>query len=164
MSGGYRRGMHAQATRTVVPVLAALALVGCGGATGEPVADPASGAVSPAPGQTPGAGSVDPDRPYPDVEHAELTAADDGTWSLAVTVSSGYDTPQRYADGWRVLDRDGTELGRHALAHDHADEQPFTRTQTGLTIPDDVAEIVVEGRDSENGYGGTTVVVTVPRS
>ncbi|MGF1473443.1 MAG: hypothetical protein ACFB50_17110 [Rubrobacteraceae bacterium] len=101
---------------------------------------------------------------YPDVKEAELESTGENTWSLSVTISSPYDSPERYADGWRVLAPDGTVLGKHELMHDHANEQPFTRTQTGLEIPQDVQEITVEGRDLKNGYGGETVTVDVPRS
>ncbi len=45
-----------------------------------------------------------------------------------------------------------------------ATEQPFTRTQSGVAIPDGVDEVVVEGRDLCNGYGGGTLTVPVPRS
>lgn len=99
---------------------------------------------------------------YPDVLEAELEPSGD-TWNLDVTISSPYDSPERYADGWRVLAPNGTVLGTHELMHDHANEQPFTRTQTGLEIPEDVEEITVEGRDLENGYGGETVTVPVER-
>lgn len=78
------------------------------------------------------------------------------TWSFAVTVSSPYDTPARYVDGWRVVAPDGTVLGVHTLTHDHAGEQPFTRTQTGVEIPDEVDEVIIEGRDLVNGFGGET--------
>ncbi len=81
----------------------------------------------------------------------------------SVTLSSPYDTPERYADGWRVLAPDGATLGEHQLDHDHASEHPFTRTQTGLRIPVDVDEVIVERRDQANGYGGGTVTVEVPR-
>ena len=77
-------------------------------------------------------------------------------------MSSPYDSPQRYADGWRVLGPDAELLGSHMLLHDHANEQPFTRTQRGLVVPDGVAEVTVEGRDLEFGYGGGTIVVAVP--
>lgn len=101
------------------------------------------------------------DADFPDVLEAGLTSAGD-EYSLRVTLSSEYDTPERYADGWRVLDPDGNVLGSWELAHDHAAEQPFTRTQTGLQIPDGVAEVTIEGRDLRNGYGGRTVTVPVP--
>lgn len=70
--------------------------------------------------------------------------------------------PQRYADGWRVIAPDGTVLGEHTLLHDHAAEQPFTRTQSGVAIPTDVLTVTIEGRDLVNGYGGTTLTVDVP--
>jgi len=106
------------------------------------------------------AGSV-ADQEFPDVLAAELTPNGDG-FTIAVTISSPYDTAQRYADRWRVLTPDGTVLAEHELGHDHASEQPFTRTSAPFTIPDDVTEVVVEGRDQANGYGGETVTVAVP--
>ena len=99
---------------------------------------------------------------FPDVLAAELRPRDDGRYDLAVTISSPYDTPARFADGWRVLDPAGNELGTHQLLHDHASEQPFTRTMRGLHIPAGVDRITVEGRDLQNGYGGTTVSLEVP--
>ena len=81
---------------------------------------------------------------------------------MAATLSSPYDSPDRYADAWRATDPDGKQLGIRELPHDHASEQPFTRDQR-IEIPDDVDEIVVQGRDRENGYGGKTVTVKVPR-
>lgn len=99
---------------------------------------------------------------YPDVVDVEVTAEGDGEYTVAATLSSPYDSPERYADAWRVLDQDGNELGVRELAHDHAGEQPFTR-QTTVAIPDGVDEITVEGRDQVSGYGGETVTVAVPR-
>ncbi len=119
----------------------AVALGGCGKTSEESGAD--SGAA------------------HPDVTAVEI-AADGETYTLDVTMSSPYDSPQRYADGWRVLDEEGDVLGEKELTHDHASEQPFTRSQTGLEIPEDVMTVTVEGRDSENGYGGGTVEATVP--
>ncbi|WP_061963865.1 hypothetical protein [Demequina aurantiaca] len=99
---------------------------------------------------------------FPDVLEAELSASRD-EFTIAVTISSPYDTPSRYADGWRVLSPDGEVLSEHQLGHDHASEQPFTRTSAAFAIPDDVAEVTVEGRDQANGYGGGTVTIQVPR-
>ena len=77
--------------------------------------------------------------------------------------SSPYDSPERYADGWRVLDEDGTVLAEHELGHDHANEQPFTRSRGPFEIPANVNEVTVEGHDQEHGYGGKTVTIEVPR-
>lgn len=134
----------------VVPVLALVLIGGCSSGGSAPTEDPTGS-------------SAGTDAPrFPDVVGAELTG-DGDTFSLAVTISSPYDTPERYADGWRVLAPDGTVLGEHTLGHDHASEQPFTRQQTGLEIPDGVGAVTVEGRDQANGYGGTTVDVEVRR-
>jgi hypothetical protein len=108
-------------------------------------------------------GTADTAAPYPDIVAAELVPAGDGVFDVKVTVSSEYDTAERYADGWRVLAPDGTVLGEHQLLHDHASEQPFTRTQRGLSVPDGIDVVTVEGRDLVNGYGGASLTVAVPR-
>ena len=102
------------------------------------------------------------DQKYPDILEAELSGSD-GEYRISVTVSSPYDSPERYADGWRVLDEDGTVLAEHELGHDHANEQPFTRSRGPFEIPDNVKEVTVEGHDQEHGYGGKTVTIEVPR-
>lgn len=110
------------------------------------------------------AGADSPDassQEFPDVLGAELTRAG-SRYRISVTLSSPYDTPERYADGWRVMTADGDVLAEHDLAHHHANEQPFTRTRGPFEIPGDVEEVVVEGRDQDNGYGGDTVTIPVP--
>lgn len=79
-------------------------------------------------------------------------------------MSSPYDTPQRYADGWRVLGPDQQVYGEHTLTHDHASEHPFTRTQSGVSIPEGVTTVTIQGRDKANGYGGGTIEVQLPTS
>ncbi len=139
-----------------VPATLAVILLAVAGCGGDETAD--AGAAPAASAEPEGDGTAD--QRFPDVVAAELTPEGD-TWTLDVTIASPYDSPGRYADGWRVLDPDGTVLGETELGHDHADEQPFTRTQTGLEIPDGVEQIVIEGHDLENGYGGGTVSVDV---
>lgn len=104
---------------------------------------------------------VDSQQRYPDVVDAALEA-DGDLWRLSATLSSPYDTPERYADAFRALTPDGQELGVRVLLHDHAGEQPFTRTLEGLQIPEDIDEIIVQGRDLEHGWGGDTMSVPVP--
>lgn len=157
--GRYRRVMRPLLRRLLVPAILLVVLAGCGGSTNGDSSDVEDAETTPAAAVTSGAG----EQRYPDIVDVELTPADDSTYDLAVTVSSPYDTPQRYADGWRVLAPDGAELGAHTLAHDHAGEQRFTRTQTGVEIPESVDEVTVEGRDEQYGYGGDTVTVAVPR-
>lgn len=98
---------------------------------------------------------------FPDIIAVQATQDESGSWRFDVTVSSPYDTPQRYADAWRVVDPEGNELGIRVLTHDHANEQPFTRSQSGIAIADDVSQVTVQGRDLANGWGGAELVVAL---
>ena len=104
------------------------------------------------------------DQQYPDVVGATVTRAADGSLTFEVTLSSPYDTPERYADGWRVVGPDGEVYGVRDLLHDHAGEQPFTRSLSGVIVPAGVERVTVEGRDQANGWGGTTLDVELPGS
>ena len=99
---------------------------------------------------------------FPDVVDVKVTTRGAGAFDFAVTISSPYDTAQRYADAFRVLAPDGRQLGELVLLHDHADEQPFTRSLTGVAVPAGIASVVVEARDQKNGYGGKTKTVALP--
>ncbi len=100
---------------------------------------------------------------FPDVVDVEAVHDGDGSWTFHVTLSSPYDSPERYADAWRVVGPDGTVFGERILLHDHAAEQPFTRSQSGIEIPADVGTVTVEGRDQVSGWGGATMDVTLRR-
>lgn len=100
---------------------------------------------------------------HPTVVAAAATETPDG-WTIEATLSSPYDSAERYADAWRVLDPGGAVLGVRELLHDHAAEQPFTRSLTGVEIPDGVEEITIEGRDLEYGWGGETVTIELDRA
>lgn len=99
---------------------------------------------------------------YPDVVDVSAEQAGDGTWTFSVTLSSPYDSPERYADAWRVVGPDGEVYGERILLHDHAGEQPFTRSQSGIEIPEGVTEVTVEGRDQISGWGGETMAYQLP--
>jgi len=45
---------------------------------------------------------------------------------------------------------------------ERVNEQPFTRSLSGVEIPADVAEVSVRARDSVHGYGGAEMTVAVP--
>lgn len=99
---------------------------------------------------------------FPDVVAARITPRGGDRFDFDVTISSPYDTPQRYADGFRVVGSKGEVYGERKLLHDHADEQPFTRDLYGITIPAGVRAVIVEARDQSYGYGGRRIEVTLP--
>jgi hypothetical protein len=90
----------------------------------------------------------------------------DGTWTFHVTVRHPDTGWEDYADGWDVLTPDGAVLKpdpaspfTRLLLHPHENEQPFTRSQSGIAIPSDVTQVRVRAHDLVDGYGGREVVV-----
>ncbi len=73
--------------------------------------------------------------------------ADSSGFTISATVRSGDTGLDKYADLWEVRDEEGTLLGERVLAHPHETEQPFTRSVSGVAIPDNVAEVVIAARD-----------------
>ncbi len=98
---------------------------------------------------------------YPDVVEVSVAGVD-GVYDFVVTMSSAYGSPDRYADAWRVVGDDGVVYGFRQLAYDHADEQPSTRSLTGVEIPPTVERVRIEGRDLVSGWGGETVELILP--
>lgn len=99
---------------------------------------------------------------YPNVIAVKVHARGADTYDFDVTVSSPYDTPQRYADAFRVMGKDGRVYSERKLLHDHANEQPFTRDLYAVKIPRRVRVVVVQARDQTYGYGGKTAEVVLP--
>ncbi len=99
---------------------------------------------------------------HPDVVAVKVAPRGANRFDFDVTISSRYDTPQRYADAFRVTGKDGKVYGERILLHDHADEQPFTRDLYGVTIPQQISRVIVQGRDQKFGYGGKTFEIILP--
>jgi hypothetical protein len=104
-----------------------------------------------------------PARLFPDIVAVEVRSAGPDTFDFDVTVSSPYDTPAHYADGFRVTSPAGDVVfGERKPLHDHQHEQPFTRDLHGVKVPKGVKLVVVQGRDQQSGYGGKSVQVALP--
>jgi len=89
-----------------------------------------------------------------------------GVWTLHVTVEHPDSGWEDYADGWDVVTPDGTVLKPNPnspftrlLTHPHENEQPFTRSQSGIVIPDGVTQVRVRAHDLVDGFGGREVRV-----
>ena len=103
--------------------------------------------------------SADPPR----VEAATATHDPDGTWTVSVTLThpdTGWD---HYASGWRLLTAEGTEIAVRELSHPHVDEQPFTRSLSGVTIPDGTAEILIQPRCTMDGWVPMPTILALPQ-
>ncbi len=106
-----------------------------------------------------------PDTPLlcADVVEVEIAAEPGGTYRFDVTVQSEETGWDKYADAWEVRAPDGTVLGTRNLTHPHVDEQPFTRSLTGVEIPDDITQVEVAAHDLVDGFCGVIRPVAVPR-
>ncbi|MEO9652173.1 MAG: hypothetical protein ABJ360_18855 [Roseobacter sp.] len=97
----------------------------------------------------------------PKVDHVSARQSGNGTWRFDVTIShpdTGWD---HYADGWRILDMDGTQLGIRELAHPHVNEQPFTRSLSGVRIPAGVDRVQIQARDKPGGWNPKTKTISL---
>lgn len=95
------------------------------------------------------------------IEDVELRSA--GTlWTVSVTLrhaDTGWDD---YADGWRIETPEGRVLAVRELLHPHVSEQPFTRSLSGVALPDGLDEIVVRARTNVTGWDSLPRTVRVP--
>ena len=81
------------------------------------------------------------------------------TYRFDVTVlhaDAGWD---HYANKWDVVTDGGEILATRTLYHPHENEQPFTRSISGVTISENIKKVILRAHDSVHGYGGKTVTV-----
>lgn len=97
-----------------------------------------------------------------DIVGAEARANGD-SWQFSVTLEHGDTGWDDYADGWRVVGPDGTEFGFRELLHPHVNEQPFTRSLSGVSIPGDIDEVYIEARTNTDGWGTAQRPVALTR-
>lgn len=97
-----------------------------------------------------------------DVTAVKVITTADKHYSFDVTVSHGDEGWDHYADKWDVLATDGTVLGTRVLHHPHVNEQPFTRTLSGVQIPAKITRVTLRAHDSVHGYGGKEISVDLP--
>lgn len=85
-----------------------------------------------------------------------------GNYRFNVTLEHADEGWKHYADRWEVLTLEGTILATRTLYHPHVEEQPFTRSLSGVQIPGEVTRVQVRGHDSVHGYGAPSQVIALP--
>ena len=105
-----------------------------------------------------------------DADVVKVEAIDSGAqgWTFHVTVAhpdTGWDD---YCNGWDVVADNGVVLKLNEsdqftrlLYHPHETEQPFTRSQSGLKIPQGVEQVTIRAHDIVHGFGGKEVVINL---
>jgi hypothetical protein len=86
-----------------------------------------------------------------------------GSCTFSVTLEHDDEGWHHYANQWDVTSLDGQLLGSRVLYHPHENEQPFTRSLSGVMIPQGVSQVKVRARDTVHGYSTREVVVDIPR-
>jgi hypothetical protein len=54
-------------------------------------------------------------------------------------------------------------LKSSVLYHPHVDEQPFTRSLSGVAVPENFKSVLIRARDSKHGFSDKTFRVDLPR-
>ena len=89
-----------------------------------------------------------------DVQAVTFHRSPGGSYRFDVTLQHADTGWDHYADRWEVLTPQGDVIATRTLYHPHVDEQPFTRSLSGVTLPPGVNEVVIRAHDSVHGYGG----------
>ncbi len=96
-----------------------------------------------------------------DVVDVKVTCSGSCTFNVTVIhADSGWD---HYANEWVVVAPDGSILGSRVLYHPHVNEQPFTRSLSGVNIPSNIKQVTIRAKDSVHGFGGVEKQVELAR-
>ena len=98
-----------------------------------------------------------------DVIDVDIDATGSTTYKFSVSVRHADQGWKHYADRWEVLAPDGRVLATRTLYHPHVNEQPFTRSLSGVKIAKQIEHVIVQAHCSVHAYGGKKITVSVPR-
>lgn len=97
-----------------------------------------------------------------DIVDVQVFKNTDTSYNFEVAVSHADTGWDHYADKWEIVDENDEILGTRTLLHPHVNEQPFTRSLSGVEIPSSIKGVKVRAHDLVHGYGGTTLEVNLP--
>ena len=83
-------------------------------------------------------------------------------YRFEVTIEHADTGWDHYADGWEVISPAGKVLGKRVLLHPHVDEQPFTRSLSGVQVPAGIKSVSIRAHDSVHGYNEKMYTVELP--
>ena len=82
--------------------------------------------------------------------------------TFSVTLGHADTGWEHYANQWDVVGLDGTLIKSRVLYHPHVDEQPFTRSLSGVSIEKTVKQVKVRAKDLKHGYSLKEFLVDIP--
>ena len=99
-----------------------------------------------------------------EVEIVKATAAKATSgWRFDVTLKHADSGWQHYANKWEVVSVNGKVLGTRVLYHPHVDEQPFTRSLSGVNIPAGTKEVLIRAYDLKHGRVAKAYKLVLPK-
>lgn len=69
---------------------------------------------------------------------------------------------EHYANQWDVVTLDNEVIGTRVLYHPHVDEQPFTRSLSGVSVPKSISQVKIRAKDLKHGYASQEYLVNIP--
>jgi len=92
----------------------------------------------------------------------KVTPVSNGKFRFDVTLRHADEGWKHYANRWQVETPEGNILGTRVLLHPHVNEQPFTRSLSGVNVPPEVKTITIRAFDSVHADSKMTVDVKIP--
>ena len=97
-----------------------------------------------------------------EVQIVDVEVACSNSCTFSVTLKHGDEGWQHYANQWDVMTMDGKLLKSRVLLHPHVNEQPFTRSLSGVKIPAGTSEVKIRAKDLKHGYSNDEYTVRIP--
>lgn len=98
-----------------------------------------------------------------DVVQVQVHKTGDRIYRFDVAVRHTDEGWDHYANKWEVVAPDGRILGIRTLHHPHVNEQPFTRSLSGVKVPDGIDTVIIRAHDLVHEYGGKEINVKLPK-
>ncbi|NQY94191.1 MAG: hypothetical protein HRT43_08515 [Campylobacteraceae bacterium] len=89
-----------------------------------------------------------------DVLNVKYSCTPNRTCTFDVTIKHQDTGWKHYANAFEVLTPTKQVLSKRILRHPHVNEQPFTRSISGVRIPPNVNMVVIRAHDLVHKYGG----------
>jgi hypothetical protein len=97
-----------------------------------------------------------------DVTIVDARAECPSTCTFSVTLEHADTGWDHFANQWEVIGPGGEVLGTRVLYHPHENEQPFTRSLSGVAIPPEITRVRIRARDSKHGYAEQEFELDLP--
>ena len=97
-----------------------------------------------------------------DVIEVNVKKNNKNSYNFSVTVFHKDTGWKHYANKWEIVGESGVSLGTRILHHPHVNEQLFTRSLSGVEIPNHVKTVTIHAHDSVHKYGGKVITIDLP--